>query len=230
MAAARHWCRSSRRSVKGSPARGFGCPAPWPSGLPDEQIAHASQLLRDLLRRLVCMAILAGACGRYDREAGHRRQLPTNRVGQAVGEIRITGVANVLEWENGDTHGARRRRHRAARSPSEEDADPEQKSQHEQRQPSRKPSMALAGAAAAPTGRRPAVFGAVVAPLVIPNGAQPRAPARIAWQSRTDPPAPSRALSGSRDRPLRVLRADRSGPTARRLKGISRALPAASDR
>ena len=90
------------------PARRAGR-ALLPAHLAHQQVVHA-QLAPDLPRRLGGAPILRRAVRADDPHARQRRELAAHRVGDAVGEVGVGRVAQVLEREHGDPALVARRR------------------------------------------------------------------------------------------------------------------------
>src|SRR6185312_4438460 len=99
---------------------------------PDEQVAHA-ELLADLLWTLRGLAVLRGARRADHLDARQAGELAAHGVRHAVGEIRVTRVANVLEWEHRESDRARLARRRAlrVRAPREERTTADRESENE---------------------------------------------------------------------------------------------------
>ena len=82
---------------------------PSPAHLAHEQVVHP-QLPPDLLRRLAGAAVLGRAVGGGHQHRRQRRELAAHRVGDAVREVGVRRVAEVLEREYGDPSLVARRR------------------------------------------------------------------------------------------------------------------------
>ena len=190
------------RSARGSPAPGSCRPAPSPSapcrsaGSP--RPARAPISCGVLVVPRYCAELLRA----MTRRPGSAGELAAHRVGDAVGEVGVGRVAQVLEREHGDAALVARRlgvrpggcaARRTARPAADEEA--ERPGRRRERQaPARRGRRR--GTAAA-RRRRPDRRAPPAARSSCPSRPRPAAPGRTAPPWRTGRPAPAPAPSGS---------------------------------